>query len=81
MLRNALCSGEKSVGCRRCESGAFRLDVTCCRRTVHLNVDSQYISLTLQGIDYLSLMFNVVQQQLRDNIVPLQDVLPYVRPL
>ena len=28
--------------------------------------------------DYLSRMFSVVQQQLRDNIVALQDVLPYV---
>jgi hypothetical protein len=30
------------------------------------------------NIDYLSRMFSVVQQQLRDNIVALQDVLPYV---
>jgi len=59
-------------------SGAFRLDVTRSRRTARLYVDSQYISLTLQDTDYLSRMFSVVQQQLRDYIVALQDVLPYV---
>ena len=36
------------------------------------------MSLSLQEIDYLSRMLSVVQQQLRDNIVALQDVLPYV---
>ena len=36
------------------------------------------MSLTPQEIDYLSRMLSVVQQQLRDNIVALQDVLPYV---
>ena len=29
-------------------------------------------------MDYLSRMFNIVQQQLRDYIVALQDVLPFV---
>ena len=33
MLRDAMCSGETSVGVRRCESGAFRLDLTSSRRT------------------------------------------------
>jgi len=42
------------------------------------NVDSQFISLTLQDIEYLSRMFNIVQQQLRDYIVSLQDVLPFI---
>jgi hypothetical protein len=59
-------------------SGAFRLDVTRSRRTARLYVDSQYISLTLQDIDYLSRIFSVVQQHLLDYIVALQDVLPYV---
>jgi len=78
MLRDAMCSGETSVGDRRCEIGAFRLDLTRSRRTARLYVDSQFISLTLQDIEYLSRMFSVVQQQLRDYIVALQDVLPYV---
>jgi len=61
-----------------CESGVFRLDVTRSVRTARLYVDAQYISLTLQDIEYLSRMFNIVQQQLRDYIVALQDVLPFV---
>ena len=65
------------MGCR-CKSGAFQLDVTRSRRTARLYVDSQFISLTLQDIGYLSLMFNIVQQRLRDYIVGLQDVLPFV---
>ena len=48
------------------------------RRTAPLYVDSQFISLTLQDIEYLSRMFSIVQQQLRDNVVAFQDVLPYV---
>jgi len=43
-----------------------------------LYVDSQFISMNLQAIEYLSRMFIIVQQQLRDYIVALQDVLPYV---
>ena len=78
MLRDAMCSDEKSIVGRRCESGAFRLDVTRIHRTVRLYVDSQYISKTLQDIDYLLRIFSVVQQQLRDYIVALQDVLSYV---
>ena len=78
MLRYAMCiGGPPDVG-RRCESGAFRLDVTRSRHTARLYVDSQYISLTLQDIEYLSRIFSVVQKQLRDYIVALQDVLPYV---
>ena len=75
-LRGDMCSGG-ARGCRS-ESGAFRLDVTRCGRTARLYVDSQFISLTLQDIEYLSSMFNIVQQQLRDYIVALQDVLPIV---
>ena len=48
MLRDAMCSGETSVGGRGCESCAFRLNVTHSRRTARLYVHSQYISITLQ---------------------------------
>jgi hypothetical protein len=72
------CLVAKRVANRGYESGAFRLDVTRSRRTACLYVNSQYISLTLRDIDYLSRMFSVVQQQLRDYIAALQDVLPYV---
>ena len=52
--------------------------MTRSRRTALLYVESQFISLTLQDKDYLSRMFNIVKQQLRDYIVVLQDVLPFV---
>ena len=66
------------VGGCRYESGAFWLDVTRILRTARLYVDSQFISLALQDIGYLSARFNIVQQQLCDYIVALQDVLPFV---
>ena len=75
------CYGTPCLLSRRvlgCESGAFRLDVTRSRHTARLYVDSHYISLTLQDIDYLSRMFSDMQQQLRDYIGALQDVLPNV---
>jgi hypothetical protein len=53
MLRDAMCSGETSLGDRESETGAFRLDVTRRRRTAYLYVDSQLISISLQ--DRLSL--------------------------
>ena len=71
-----ICTGE--AGGRRCESGAFRLDVTRSRRAARLYVDSQFISLTSRDIEYLSRVFSIVQQQLRDYIVALQDVLPHI---
>ena len=47
-------------------------------RPARLYIDSQFISLTLQDIEYLSRTFHIVQQQLRDYIASLQDVLPFV---
>ena len=55
-----MCIGEKTVGVRRCESGAFRLYLTRSRRTARLYADSQFISLTLQDIEYLSRMLSFV---------------------
>ena len=75
-LREDMFSGGTG-GCR-CESCAFRLDVTRSRRTARLYVDCQFTSLTLQVIENLSRMFNIAQQQLGDYIVALQDVLPFV---
>jgi hypothetical protein len=77
LLRDAMCGGNP-VGGSGCKSGVFRLDVTRSHRMARLYVDSQYISLTLLDIDYLSRMYNVVQQQLGDYIVAMPDVLPYV---
>jgi hypothetical protein len=39
-LRDTMCSGERSVSFRRCESGAFWLDLTRSRRTARPFVDS-----------------------------------------
>ena len=69
---------KRLLGGRRCDSGAFRLDSTRSRRKARLYVDSQLSSLNLQDIEYLSRMFSIVKQQLRDYIVAFQDVLPYV---
>jgi len=74
-LREDIYTG--GAGGRRCEIGAFRLDGTRSRRTARQYDDSQTISLTLKDIEYLSRMFNIVQQ-LRDYIVALHDVLPFV---
>jgi hypothetical protein len=74
-VREDMCSG-KDDG-RRCESDAFWLVVTRSRRTARLYVNSHFISVTLEALEYLSRMFGIVQH-LRDYIVALQDVLPYV---
>jgi len=50
-LREDMCSGG-ARGCR-CDSGAFQHDVSRSRRTARLYVGSQFISLTLQDIEYL----------------------------
>jgi len=76
-LRDAICSGEPGGG-SEFKNGAVRLNMTRSRRMARLYLNSRYISLTLPDFDYLSRMFNVVQQQLRDYIVAMQDVLPYV---
>jgi len=57
-LRDDMCIGE-AVG-RSCESGAIRLDVIRGRRTARLYVDSQFMSLTLWDIEYLSRMFIIL---------------------
>ena len=45
-LRDAICSGDKSVECRRGESGAFRLDLTRSRRRyVYTSIHNSFLSL------------------------------------
>jgi len=55
-----MCIGETLLRVAGSESGDFLLDMTSSRRTVLLYVDSQFISLTLQDIEYLSRMFSIV---------------------
>jgi hypothetical protein len=73
-LLDAVCSGGDHVIGSECKNGTFRLNVTRGCRTTRLYSDSQYISLTLPDIDYLSRMFNVVQQQLQYYIVAMPDL-------
>jgi hypothetical protein len=75
-LREDMCT--RVAGGLRCEIGSFRLDVSRSRPKACLYVDSQFISLTLQDVDYLSRMLNIVQQQLRDYYVAHEDVLPFL---
>jgi len=74
-MRDAVCSGEPIDGFK---SFAFRLNVTRSRRIPRIYLDSQYISLTLPDIEYLARIFNVVQQELRDYIVAMPNLLSYV---
>jgi len=76
-LRGDMCIGV-ARGCG-CEIGAFRLNVTRSRRTARLYVDSQFISLILLDIEYLSRMFNIVQQQLGDYIVHFKTCCPLLQ--
>ena len=77
MLRDTMCSGEKSAGVagvRVVHFGWMWLAVAV--RLVYTSIHSTFPSL-YKDIDYLSRMFCAVQQQLRYYIVALQDVLPY----
>lgn len=74
-IRDAMCNGDP-VG--ECKNGAFRLKVTRSRRMARLYLDTQYITLALPDLDYLARMFQVLQQQLREYILALPDVLSYV---
>jgi len=61
-----------------CVSGAFRLSPPKNFGSARLYFDTQYISLTIQGLQYLAQISHIVQQQLRDYTIALPDVLSYV---
>jgi len=77
-LRDVMCSGGEPPGGSERKSGAFRLNVARSRRMERSYSESQYISMILQDIDHLSRMFHMVQQKLRDYILTIPDVFPYL---
>jgi len=62
----------------KCESGNFRLHTPKRHGSARLFVGTEYISLTQPDMDYLLRVFPLLQQQLRDYIIALPDVLSYV---
>jgi len=76
-IRDSMCVGGNRV-IIKCESGNFRLHTTKRHGSARLFVGIEYISLTQTYMDYLVRVFHILQQQLRDYIIALQDVLSYV---
>ena len=76
-LRDAMRGGNPAGG-SECMRGVYRLYVTTSCRMARPYSDYQYISLKLADIDYLSQIFNVVQQQLDDDVVAMPYVWSYV---
>jgi len=76
-IRDSMCvAGDRVV--IKCESGNFRLHTPKRHGSARLFVGTKYISLTQPDIVYLLRDFPILQQQLRDYIIALPDVLSYV---
>ena len=75
-IRDSMCVGVDRVV--KCESGNFRLHTPKRHGSARLFVGTEYISLTQPDMDYLLRVFPILQQQLRDYIIALPDVLSYV---
>ena len=76
--RVSMCVGVDRV-IIKCNSGNFHLHTPRRNRSARLYFGTEYISLTQLDLDYLVRVFHIVQQQFRDYIIALQDVLSYVR--
>jgi len=77
-IRDSMCvRGDRVV--IKCESGNFRLNTPKRYGSARLFVGTEYISLTQPDMDYLLRIFPILQQQLRDYINALLDVLSYVK--
>ena len=76
-IRDFMCVGGDRVVIK-CESGNFRLHTPKRHGSDRLFVGTEYISLTQPDMDYLVRGFPILQQQLRDYISALPDVLSYV---
>ena len=76
-IRDSMCVGGDRV-IIKCESGNFRLHIPKRHRSARLFVGTEYISLTQPDMDYQVRVFHILQQQLRDYISALPDVLSYV---
>ena len=62
----------------KCECGNFRLHTPRRHGSARLFVGSEYISLTQPDIGNLVRVFPILQQQLRDYLIAMPDVLSYV---
>ena len=76
-IRDSMCVGGDRV-VFKCESGSFRLHTPRRHGSARLFVGTEYISLTQPDMDYLVRVFPIMQQQLRDYIIAMPDVLSYV---
>ena len=70
------CARLKQYGCKD-EDGNFRLNTTGSYRGARLYLDKRYISLRLVDLQYLSMMFHVIQNQLNVYTLSLPDVVAY----
>jgi len=76
-ISDSICVGGDRV-IIKCESGNFRLHTPKRHGSARLFVGTEYISLTQPDMVYLVRVFHILQQQLRDFIIALPDVLSYV---
>ena len=79
-IADAMCKeAEVETPVIKCESVNFRLGMPKRRRGLtRLYVGSEYTCLTSLDLHQLARMFNIVHQQLRDFVLALPDLLPYV---
>jgi len=75
-IRDSMCVGGDWV-IIKWEGGNFRLHTPKRHGSARLFVGTEYISLTQPDMDYLVRVFHILQQQLRDYIIVLPDVLSY----
>jgi len=76
-IRDSMCVGGDRVFIK-CESGNFRLYTPKRHGSARMFVGTDYISLPKPDMGYLVRVFHILQQQLRDYIIALPDVLSYV---
>jgi len=76
-IRESICVGGERV-IIKCESDSFRQHTPRRYGSARLFVGTEYISLTQPDTDYLVRVFHIIQQQLRDYIIALPDVLSYI---
>ena len=76
-IRDSMCVGGDRVVIK-CEGGNFRLQTPKRHGSARLFVGTEYLSLTQPDMNYLLRVFPILQQQLRDYIIALPDVLSYV---
>jgi len=76
-IRDSMCFGGDRVFIK-CEGGNFRLHTPKRHGSARLFVGTEYITMAQPDMDYLVRGFPILQQQLRENITAMPDVLSYV---